>query len=120
MTNADPQPNSRTTTAPASVVGRVTGAARLARDGATILMGRVPGTLNAARAGAHGTTSALQTLPNSTLHWLTAGSVGLGAGFYLVGASRLMVAVGVAPALIIGSAIALRPGAPVQPTEALW
>ena len=45
------------------------------------------------------------------LRWLAAGSVGLGAGLSLAGAPRLVVAAGVAPAVIIGAAIASRPGA---------
>ena len=44
------------------------------------LVGRVPGTVRATRTGAQGTTSALQSLPDATLRWMAAGSVGLGAG----------------------------------------
>jgi hypothetical protein len=81
-------------------------------------MAHVPGTMHATRAGARGTTSALQTLPDSTLRSLAASSIGLGAGFYLAGAPRLVIAAGVAPALIVGAAIVLRPIAPVAPAEA--
>ena len=101
----------------ASVVRRVSGSIKVARNGATRLVGRVTGTKNATRAGAHATTSALQTLPDSTLRWLAASSVGLGAGLYLAGKRRLVIAAGVAPALIMGAAIALRPFKPVVPTE---
>jgi hypothetical protein len=87
----------------------------LARRSATTLIERAPGTVRATRAGAHGTTSALQSLPDSTLRWLAAGSVGLGAGFYLSGAPRLVTAAGVAPALVMSAAIALRPTEPVVP-----
>ena len=85
-------------------------AARLARTGAGILVARAPRAARATRTGAGGTTSALQKLPDPMLRWLAAGSVGLGAGLSLAGAPRLVVAVGVAPALIIGAAIASRPG----------
>jgi hypothetical protein len=102
----------------ASLVRRVSGSIKVARNGATSLLGRVPGTMNATRAGAHATTSALQTLPDSTLRWLSASSVGLGAGLYLAGKRRLVIAAGVAPALVMGVAIAIRPIKPVVPTEA--
>jgi hypothetical protein len=72
----------------------------------------VPGTVRGTRAGAADTTSALQTLPDSTLRGLAATSVGLGAGLYLGGAPRLVVAAGVVPALAAGAAIMLRPGDP--------
>jgi hypothetical protein len=97
------------------VVRRVSGAARIARRNATSLLARVPGTMHATRAGARGTTTALQTLPDPLLRWLAAGSVGLGAGFQLAGAPRLVVAAGVAPALIMGAAIVLRPIRPIVP-----
>ena len=102
----------------ASVARRVSGAIQIARTGATMLVKRVPGTVHATRAGAHGTTSALQTLPDSTLRWLAASSVGLGAGFYLARAPRLVIAAGVAPALIMGAAVVLRPIEPVVPAAA--
>jgi hypothetical protein len=91
----------------------MSGALRIVRSGATLLVERVPGTIRATRAGAEGTTTALQTLPDPTLRWLAAGSVGLGAGLSLAGAPRLVVAAGVAPALIVGAAMALRQGEPV-------
>ncbi len=92
-----------------SAVRRVSGAARSARAGATLLMARVPGAMHATGVGAQDTTSALQALPDSTLRWLTAGSVGLGAGLYLAGAPRVVAAAGVAPALFMGAAMVLRP-----------
>jgi hypothetical protein len=55
------------------------------------------------------TTSALQRLPDPTLRWLAAGSIGLGAGLYLSGTPRLVVAASVVPACLIGAAILLRP-----------
>ena len=86
-------------------------AARVARTGAEVLIARAPRAARATRTGAGGTTSALQKLPDPMLRWLAAGSVGLGAGLSLAGAPRLVVAAGVAPAVIIGAAIASRPGA---------
>lgn len=101
----------------AAVGRRVSGAIEVARSSAAMLIVRVPGTLHATRAGARGTTNALQTLPDSTLRGFAAGSVGLGAGFYLAGAPRLAVAAGVAPALIMGAAIVLRPHESVVTAE---
>ena len=96
---------------------RVSRAISFARTSAAMIMERVPGTMLATRAGAHGTTSALQTLPDPTLRWLAATSVGLGAGFYLAGAPRLAIAAGIAPALLMGAAIVLRPIEPAVPME---
>lgn len=79
------------------------------RRGAGSVVARLPGTVQATRAGAHDATSALQTLPDPTLRTLAASSVGLGAGFYLAGAPRLILVAGVIPAVIMGTAIALRP-----------
>ncbi len=99
----------------AGLVRGVSGAVTLSRSSAATLIAHLPGTVNATRAGAHGTTSALQSLPDTTLRSLAATSVGLGAGFYLAGAPRLVVAAGVAPAIVMGAAIVLRPlGAGVE------
>lgn len=126
MTIAESKRRSPGTPAPAhglqgrlkSVVRRVSGVMKIAGTSATGLIARVPGTIHATRAGAHGTTSALQTLPDPTLRGLAATSVGLGAGFYLAGAPRLAVAAGVAPALLMGAAIVLRPNKRVVPADA--
>jgi hypothetical protein len=96
----------------------VSGAVTLSRAGAATLIAHLPGTMHATRAGAHGTTSALQSLPDTTLRSLAATSVGLGAGFYLAGAPRLAVAAGVAPAIVMGAAIVLRPPATAVASEA--
>ncbi len=96
---------------PARARRRLAGALTIARTAGRTLVRRVPGTIRATRTGASGTTSALQTLPDPMLRWLVAGSVGLGTGLSLAGAPRLVVAAGMAPALIIGAAIASRPGA---------
>lgn len=100
-----------------SVSRRVSGSFKVARTGATRLIERVPGTMNAARAGVLTTTSALQKLPDSTLRSLAASSAGLGAGLYIAGKRRLAVAAGVAPALVMSAVIALRPTKPVAPAE---
>jgi hypothetical protein len=68
-----------------------------------------PATVEATRVGAVGTTTALQRLPDSTLHTLAAGSFGLGAGFFFSRAPRLIVLAGLMPAMVIGAAILLRP-----------
>ena len=94
---------------PASSGGRTSRAISTAGKGAATLGRRVPGTVHATQSGALRTTRALRTLPDSTLRWLAASSVGLGAGFYLAGAPRLAVAAGVAPALFLGAAIVGRP-----------
>lgn len=94
---------------PAGAGRRVSEAINLAGRSVARLVDRIPGTMRATRSRAQGTTSALQTLPDSTLRWLAASSVGLGAGFYLARAPRLIIAAGVAPAVIMGAAIAMRP-----------
>lgn len=77
-----------------------------------MLIVRLPGTIDTTLAGARDTTSELQRLPDSRLRWLAASSVGLAAGFYVAGAPRLIVAAGLAPALLTGAAIVLRPIVP--------
>ena len=124
MTNPKPeQPTPRTSPPPhgerpsrlAGTGRRVSGAVTTAGKSAAMLIKRAPGTVHATQTGAQGTTNALRTLPDSTLRWLAASSVGLGAGFYLAGAPRLAIAAGVAPALFMGAAILGRPIKPVAP-----
>jgi hypothetical protein len=93
----------------ASPARRLKGLLKATAAGATSLIGHVPGTVRATRTGAQGTTNALQTLPDATLRWMAAGSVGLGAGLRLARAPRIVVAAGVVPALLVGAAIVLRP-----------
>ena len=81
-----------------------------AGSSARSLVSHLPVTAKAARVRANATTTALQTLSDSTLRGLAASSVGMGAGFYLAGVPRLATAAAVAPAVIIGAAIILRPG----------
>lgn len=50
----------------------------------------------------------VQTVPDSTLRWLAASSIGLGAGLFLARAPRVVVAAGVAPALVAAAAIVAR------------
>jgi hypothetical protein len=78
MTIADFDPNSRGTHL-TTVLRRVSGPIKVARDGAVTLVAPVPGTVAATRAGALATTSALQKLPDATIRSLTATSIGLGA-----------------------------------------
>ena len=104
----------------ANAVRRVTRVVATVRSGATTLAGRAPGVLRATQARASEATSVLQRLPDSTLRLLAAGSLGVAAGFQLAGAPRLVRAVGAAPALFMGAAIALRPtdlGAPAHEHE---
>jgi hypothetical protein len=67
------------------------------------------------RTGASDTTTALQALPDPTLRWLAATSVGLGAGLYLAGVPRGVIAAAVTPAILLGAAIVGRPHEPAIP-----
>lgn len=82
--------------------------------GAAALAQQMPATLDSAADGGVATTSALQRLPDPTLRWLAAGSLGLGAGLYLSGTPRLVVIASIVPALLIGVAILLRPAVLTQ------
>ena len=73
---------------------------------------RLPATVRATRAGAHWTVETLQTLPDSTLRSLAATSVGLGAGLSFTRAGRLAAIAGVLPAMVLSTAIAVRPATP--------
>jgi hypothetical protein len=75
----------------------------------SIVAERVSGALRSARTGAVETTGALQVLPDATLMGVAAGSIGVGAGFYLARAPRLAILAGIAPAVLMLAAIALRP-----------
>ena len=92
------------------VVRQASDAIDLAASSARTVASHLPMTAQATRDRAHATTTALQTLPDSTLRGLAASSFGFGAGFYFAGASRLATAAAVAPAVIFGAAIILRPG----------
>jgi hypothetical protein len=90
------------------LVIRVKRASGLALSRVSRLVGGAVGTMRATRAGAASTTSALQAYPDSTLRGFAATSIGLGAGLYVAGKRRLVVAAGLVPALLAGAAIVLR------------
>jgi hypothetical protein len=90
-------------------VRRATGVISAAGSGAAMIVGRAPVPVRTPAGGTSGATNPLQALPDSTLRWLAASSVGLGAGSFLAGAPRLVVAAGVAPALVMGAAMIARP-----------
>jgi hypothetical protein len=83
------------------------------RHGMTGLAARLPATLRVTRAGASRTVGALQTLPDATLRSLAATSVALGAGLSLTRAGRLATVAGMVPAVVMGTAILVRPVAPI-------
>ena len=91
---------------------------RKVRAAAVAVVEQVPETADAARTGALDTAVAVQRLPNSTLRWLAASSVGLGTGFFLSGAPRVVIAAGMTPALILGAAIVARSTDPRSVGEA--
>lgn len=100
-------------------VRRLKGATSAALGGAGRLVMLAIGTARASRSGAADAATRLQVLPDSTLRGLAATSVGLGTGFYLAGRPRLVVAAGIAPAVLAGVAILLRPvGPPIQAEQA--
>jgi len=88
---------------------RAAGTVELGIGTAGTLFERLTGGARVIRVKANATTSALQLLPNSTLQGLAASSMGLGAGFYVAGLPRLVTAAAMAPAMIIGAAIVVRP-----------
>src|SRR5450759_281967 len=93
----------------AGLARHLSGAMSSAWATATTFGGRVPGTLDATRTGARQAARSLQTLPDPTLQWLAAGSVGLSAGLFLTGKRRLVIAASIAPAVAMGAAIVARP-----------
>ena len=93
-------------------------AVRIARTTGPMLQRRSARAVAATRAGMGWTTRKVQAMPSSTSQSLAAGSVGLGAGLLIGGAPRLIAATGVAPAVVIGAAILLRPDEQVAPSEA--
>ena len=91
------------------MAAHLSGAISSALATATTFVGRVPGTLDATRTGARQASRSLQNLPDPTLRWLAAGSVGLSAGLFLTGKRRLVIAASIAPAVAMGAAIVARP-----------
>jgi len=91
-----------------SLVWRARRAGELALGRVTRVVASAAGTMRATGVGAARTTSALKALPDSTLRGFAATSIGLGAGLYLAGTRRLVIAAGLVPALLAGTAIVLR------------
>jgi hypothetical protein len=100
------------------LAARLRSAVRMARTTGPTLRRRSARAVAATRAGLGWTTRRVQTMPSSTSQSLAAGSVGLGAGLFIGGAPRLITATGVAPAVVIGAAILLRPDEKVRESEA--
>jgi hypothetical protein len=98
-------------------IERATDVMERAASSARNLASLVSVTAQETRIRANETTTSLQILPDSTLGGLAAGSIGLGAGFYLAGVPRLVTAAAVAPAMILGAAMILRPGDPADKAE---
>lgn len=96
-------------TTAAAAIGHVPGAIGNARHRFGDVTARLPGTLGHVRAGAQGTVTNLQTVPDSGLRLMAAASVGLGAGLRLAGKKRLATLAGFAPASVFGFAIMSRP-----------
>jgi len=88
------------------------------RRGVQGVAARLPATIRAARAGAQWTMTTLHTLPDPTLRSLAATSMGLGAGLSFTRAGRLGTVVGMVPAMVMETAIAVRPVAPSVPARA--
>jgi hypothetical protein len=115
MTIEDFDPNARDGHL-TTILRRVTGLVKSVRDGATTLVGRIPGTMTATRERAQATTTALQKLPDSTLRSLAVTSASFGAGLFLAGRRRVAIAAGIVPAFL-GAAIVLRPSKPAAPAK---
>jgi len=97
---------------------RLRGAVRIARTTGPMLGRRSARAIAATRAGVGWTSRRVQAMPASTSQSLAAGSVGLGAGLLIAGAPRLVAATGVAPAVLIGASILMRPREQVIGPEA--
>jgi len=100
------------------LAARLRAAVRIARTTGPMLRRRSAPVVAATRAGVGWTTRTVRAMPSSTSRSLAAGSVGLGAGLYIGGAPRLVAATGVAPAVVIGAALFLRPDEEVSASEA--
>jgi ABC-type transporter Mla subunit MlaD len=81
-----------------------------ARASAEQVVEHAPEAIERAKAGTQRTTTSLQAMPDATLRMLAGVSVGLAAGLGLAGAPRLVVLAALAPSLLVGGAIATRPG----------
>ena len=113
------QTNSTTAERRSNVLAtRLRGAVRIARTTGPMLGRRSVRAVAATRAGLGWTSRRVQAMPASTSQSLAAGSVGLGAGLLIAGAPRLVAATGVAPAVLIGASILMRPREQVIGPEA--
>ena len=113
------QTNSTTADRRSNVLAtRLRGAVRIARTTGPVLGRRSVRAVAATRAGLGWTSRRVQAMPASTSQSLAAGSVGLGAGLLIAGAPRLVAATGVAPAVLIGASILMRPREQVIGPEA--
>ena len=99
------------------VMGQAMQVVDFAASAARTLVSHMPATARATRGGARATASALQVLPDSALGGLAASSIGLGTGFYLAGMPRVATVAAIAPAMILGAAIVLRPNDQVRAVE---
>jgi hypothetical protein len=82
-----------------------------ARTSAEQVAEHAPEAIERARVGTQQATTSLQAMPDTTLRMLAGVSVGLSAGLGLAGAPRLVILAALAPALLVGGAIATRPSA---------
>jgi hypothetical protein len=80
-----------------------------ARSSAEQVAEHAPEAIERARVGTQQATTSLQAMPDTTLRMLAGVSVGLAAGLGLAGAPRLVILAALAPALLVGGAIATRP-----------
>jgi hypothetical protein len=113
-----PQANSRSREKGSNrLAARLRGAVRMARTTGPMLRRRSARAVAATGAGFAWTARRVQAMPRSTSQSLAAGSVGLGAGLFLGGVPRLVVATGAAPAVVIGAAIFMRPDERVRASE---
>jgi hypothetical protein len=100
------------------LAARLRGGVRIARTTGPMLGRRSARAVSSTRAGLAWTIRRVQAMPGSTSQSLAAGSVGLGAGLLIAGSPRLVAATGIAPAVLIGAAIFLRPREEVSRPEA--
>ena len=100
-----------------ALAARLRAAVRIARAAGPMVRRRSAPVVAVTRAGLGWTARTVQAMPSSTSRSLAAGSVGLGAGLYMGGAPRLVAATGVAPAVVIGAAILLRPDEEIIASE---
>jgi hypothetical protein len=89
--------------------GRLADAVAVVRERGASALKHASGAIDATLTRVRNASRTVQTVPDSTLRWLAATSIGLGAGLFLARAPRVVVAAGVAPALVAAAAIVARP-----------